>query len=113
MSDLIEKTKQYVTAFNNKDLDSAASLMDENFTLSDPGVKGLSPRKDVVDFIKTIFDASGDEFRFEAKNVWQSDDHTFIEFQLDIGNDQLEGVDIIRWNDGKMVEMRAYLNARS
>ena len=112
MSNLLQKTKGYVEAFNAKDLTAIKLLMAEDFSITDPNVSGLSPRADVLKYISDIFDNSGKEFCFQAKNIWQSGNITFVEFRLDVGDDKLEGVDIIEWKGEVMQRLTAYLYPR-
>ncbi|ECQ2983089.1 ester cyclase, partial [Campylobacter jejuni] len=46
-------------------------------------------------------------------NIFQDKDITFIEFILMLDGIRLEGVDIIEWKDGKIVELRAYLDTQN
>ena len=43
-------------------------------------------------------------------NGYQDGDTTMIEFVLILDSTQLEGVDILNWRDGKIKELRAYLD---
>lgn len=104
-------TKQYIEAFNNKNLDEIAKLLDENFILQDPVVKRIFGKNECLKAIENIF-KSANKINFSAKNIYQDKDVTFIEFILTLDSLKLEGVDIIEWKDKKMVELRAYLDTK-
>lgn len=106
---LTELTKQYIEAFNNKDLIKISELFLDNFSLEDPVVKRIEGRDNVIIAIKGIFD-SCEELSFKAKNIYQDGQTTIIEFILKLDDLTLTGVDIIEWEDNKMRELRAYLD---
>lgn len=47
------------------------------------------------------------------KNIFQDKNITFIEFILMLDGIRIEGVDIIEWKDGQIIELRAYLNTKN
>lgn len=102
-------TSRYVAAFNARDADACAALMHEDFVLEDPIVKRLEGRTAAMAAITGMF--SGCEtLSFVARNIFQDGDTTLIEFVLTIDGKTLTGVDVISWREGKMQEMRAYLD---
>ncbi|TKX30601.1 nuclear transport factor 2 family protein [Campylobacter estrildidarum] len=106
---LKELTKQYIKAFNDKDLEQISYLFDEKFVLEDPVVKRIKGKNESLKVIKDIF-SSCKELHFEAKNIYQDNNTTFIEFIFILDDVKLEGVDIIEWKNEKMLELRAYLD---
>ena len=106
---LKELTKKYIEAFNNKDLDKCAELFIDDFALEDPVVKRIEGKKEVLEAIKGIFD-SCNALDFSAKNIYQDDQTTIIEFILKLDDTVLTGTDIIEWENNKMKELRAYLD---
>lgn len=107
---LKELTKQYVDAFNSKNIDKVAALFSDKFALEDPVVKRIEGKNEVLAAIQGIFD-SCDHLSFVAKNVYQDNQTTIIEFTLKLDETILTGTDIIEWNDnGTMSELRAYLD---
>lgn len=107
---LKELTTQYIDAFNSKNIDKIAELFADNFALEDPVVKRIDGKKEVLIAIQGIF-TSCDHLSFEAKNIYQDNQTTIIEFTLKLDNTILTGTDIIEWNDiGTMSELRAYLD---
>lgn len=106
---LKELTKDYIKAFNAKDLDKCAKLFTNDFSLEDPVVERIEGKDEVLKAIKGIFD-SCDKLSFQAKNVYQDAQVTIIEFVLKLDDTTLTGTDIIEWEDNKMKELRAYLD---
>ena len=102
-------TREYIEAFNNKDLKKLAALFVDTFTLEDPVVKRVEGKENVLKIIKDMFD-SCDKLVFEAKNIYQEDDTTIIEFKLTLDDTVLTGTDIIEWESNKMEALRAYLD---
>jgi len=106
---LKEFTKRYIEAFDNKDLDKCAELFTDDFALEDPVVKRIEGKDEVLKAIKGIFN-SCTILNFSAKNIYQDNQTTIIEFVLKLDDTILTGTDIIEWEDNKMKELRAYLD---
>ena len=102
-------TKKYIEAFDSKDLDRCANLFTDDFALEDPVVRRIEGKEEVLKAIKSIFD-SCTTLDFSAKNIYQDNQTTIIEFTLKLDNTTLTGTDIIEWEDNKMKELRAYLD---
>lgn len=109
---LRELTKKYITAFNDKNLKEIAILLNDNFILEDPVVKRIEGKDKCLLAIQNIFE-SYEELNFSAKNIFQDKDTTFIEFILILDGIRIEGVDIIEWKDGQIIELRAYLDTKN
>lgn len=107
---LKELTNQYIDAFNSKNIDKVAELFADDFALEDPVVKRIEGKKEVLAAIQGIFD-SCQKLSFQAKNIYQDQTTTIVEFILQLDETILTGTDIIEWNDnGTMNELRAYLD---
>jgi ketosteroid isomerase-like protein len=106
---LKELTKQYIEAFDGKDLEKCAELFTDNFALEDPVVKRIEGKEEVLKAIKDIFN-SYNALNFSAKNIYQDNQTTIIEFVLQLDETILSGTDIIEWQNNKMKELRAYLD---
>lgn len=87
--------------------------MHENFMLTDPENEALGPRDNVLRFISGLFDRAGTSLAFRPKTVLVDGAHSAVEFDLTIGQDYLEGIDLIEWQDGRMISMRAHLTQRA
>ena len=108
MSKLVQLTKQYVQAFHTKNISEVASLLDAQFVLTDPA--GTFKGDTVVPYIKALFDGN-DKLEFIAKNIFIDGNYSVIEFELNLGDKKLKGIDVIEWtSEGKLKEMRAYVN---
>ncbi|MGJ0344499.1 nuclear transport factor 2 family protein [Aliarcobacter cryaerophilus] len=106
---LKELTKQYIEAFDSKNLDKCAELFTDEFALEDPVVRRIEGKTEVLKAIKSIFD-SCIKLDFSAKNIYQDNQTTIIEFILKLDDTILTGTDIIEWEENKMKELRAYLD---
>ncbi len=106
---LKELTKKYICAFNDRNLKEISDLLNDNFALEDPIIKRIEGKDKCLAAINNIF-TSYKKLNFSAKNIFQDKNITFIEFILMLDEVKLEGVDIIEWQDGKIVELRAYLD---
>lgn len=107
---LKELTRQYIRAFDSKDIHAVADLLSDSFALEDPVVIRMEGKKAVLEAIQGIFD-SCQKLTFEGKNIYQDGYTTIIEFSLKLDDTILTGTDIIEWSEtGKMNELRAYLD---
>lgn len=107
---LKELTRQYIRAFDSKDIVMIANLLSDTFVLEDPVVKRLEGKQAAIEAIQGIF-SSCQNLSFEGKNIYQDGNTTIIEFTLRLDATLLSGTDIIEWNEqGTMNELRAYLD---
>ncbi len=106
---LKELTKNYVEAFNSRDIKKVEEFFLNDFALEDPIVKRIEGKEKVLVVIEVIFNSCTD-LSFEAKNIYQDNQITIIEFILRLDDITLVGTDIIEWKDDKMKELRAYLD---
>jgi len=106
---LKDYTKKYIEAFDAKDLEAIELLLDTEFVLEDPVVKRIKGKGEALKIIQGIFD-SCDKLSFTAKNIYQDESTTFIEFTLILDEIILQGVDILEWSNNKIIELRAYLD---
>ena len=111
MADLRELTQQYVSAFNAKDIDGVAELLSENFHLTDPSFTRLGPREKALEYIHGIFKTNS-LLRFEANTILVGNDKSAIHFILTLDKIIYDGIDLIEWEQGKMILMHAYLTPR-
>ncbi|MBN4066821.1 nuclear transport factor 2 family protein [Simkania negevensis] len=108
-TNLIEQTNQYIQAFTSKNLTKVAEFLTEDFVLEDPVVVRVEGKEAALNAIEEIFNAN-ESIDFKAKNIFCDNNYTIIEFILVLGNNTLKGTDVIRWEGGKMAELRAYLD---
>lgn len=106
---LKELTKNYIEAFDSKNLEKCAELFIEDFALEDPTVKRIEGKDKVLKAIRDIFDSCS-SLDFSSKNIYQDNQTTIIEFVLKLDDIILTGIDIIEWEGNKMKELRAYLD---
>ena len=106
---LRELTQTYIAAFDKKDLQGCAALMDDTFALEDPVVKRVDGKAAALAAVANIFNSVID-LRFRARNIFVDGNTSLIEFVLELDGKVLTGVDVIEWRDGRMTELRAYLD---
>ena len=104
-------TQEYIAAFNERDLNQVANCLAEDFKLTDPEVTALTPKSDVLEYLKELFDQNAD-LRFEAHTVFVDGNSSVIHFTLSLGAKVFDGVDIITWENQKMTSLTAYLTKR-
>ena len=109
MTNLINNTKEYIKAFDGKNLSLIEDFFNQDAILFDPanpnGVKG---KENIINMISGIF-KEHDNLSFTDNNIFIDQDTAIIEFELNLGQKKLVGVDIIKWQEGKIKELRAYL----
>lgn len=110
MSDLIEKTKAYAAAVNTKNHEACLGLFADNATMSDPLVAALGPKTAIAGFYKAQFEMELAHFAFKPSRIMQSGNTTIMEFVMEINDASMNGVDVIDWEDGKIVKLSAYVN---
>ena len=108
-SNLASLTKQYIEAFDSKDLRRVSELLNDEFALEDPIVKRVEGKSNALKKIDEIFKGCK-ELSFHAKNIFVDGNTSVIEFRLSLDDTVLKGVDIIEWNYEKISELRAYLD---
>ena len=97
--------------FDAKDLQGCAALMHDSFALEDPIVKRVEGKEAVLAVVAGMFESIAD-LQFRARNIFVDGNTSLIEFALTADGKVLTGVDVIEWRDGKMTELRAYLDVR-
>ena len=106
---LKDLSRAYVAAFNAKNAARCAALMADDFALEDPVVKRVEGKEAAMRVVEGIF-ASCNKLSFVARNIFADGDTTLIEFVLTLDDKVLTGIDLIEWRNGKMHELRAYLD---
>jgi ketosteroid isomerase-like protein len=106
---LKDLTKEYIQRFHAKNLAGIGEMLHENFVLEDPVVKRVEGKAACLNAIQAIFD-NNQELSFKARNIFEDGATTIIEFELKLGSVTLTGTDIIEWEEGRMRELRAYLD---
>ncbi len=112
MVDLRQLTEQYVAAFHSRDINGVAVLLAESFTLTDPAVTRLGPRHNALEYIQELF-TNNPSLHFEAHKILVDASHSALHFAITLDGKTYDGVDVITWEDGKMICLDAYLTARA
>jgi len=112
MTDIRDLTAAYVEAFDTRNLDKVAGFFSDEFELTDPEVTALTPKRDVLTYIKGLFDGN-EELSFVSHCILVEGNNSVIHFTLTLGKTVLDGVDVISWDGAQMTAMHAYLTPRS
>ena len=99
-------TESYIKAFNDNDIDELSLLVDNDVVLIDPSNK-IEGKINLINFLKELFD--GNSISFSSKLLVSEGDISVIHFDLQVNQDSLSGVDIIKWKNGKIISLIAYL----
>lgn len=111
LTDIRDLTAGYVAAFNARDLDKVAVYLAEGFELTDPDVTALTPKNKVLAYIRELFEAH-EFFSLHARAILVDGDTSVVHFTLTLGAQVIDGVDIIKWKAGQMINMKAYITPR-
>ncbi len=101
-------TELYIKFFNQRNIAAIEAMLAPEVVLDDPTIGLLEGKKSVSDFIKSVYKEQT-SLEFSSQTVLASELHSVIEFQLKLNSDVLKGVDLIEWNDGKIISLRVYL----
>ncbi len=105
MNEIKELTKQYIKSFDEKNIEEVLSLVTDDFELKDPA-NHIQGKEQCERFLKSVFE---NEIDFRALDIFVDGDHSIIHFEIIFNGETLNGADIIRWDNGKMSSLVAYL----
>jgi hypothetical protein len=105
MNEIKKHTLKYIESFNEKDAGQVLNLLDDNVRLKDPGNEFFN-KEEVASFLSELFK---NEISFSARNIICEGNLSVIHFDLKLNDQELSGVDIIEWNNGKIKSLIAYL----
>lgn len=109
MTNLLNNTKEYIKAFDEKDLSLIEDFFNQDAILFDPAnPKGVKGKENIINMISHLF-KEYDKLNFTDNNIFIDKDTTIIEFSLTLNEQQLVGTDIIKWKNNKILALRAYL----
>jgi ketosteroid isomerase-like protein len=109
MTDLKALTRQYMERFAAKDLDGVMALFHPTAGFEDPVVQRLDGTAAIRGAFAGIFGAFS-TISFTARNMYQDGNTVILEFVIQADHLRLTGTDIIAWEDGRIRELRAYLD---
>ena len=99
MANYIVNTDKYFEAFNNKDLDTLSTLYSSDVRLIDWDID-IEGKEEVLNANKGLFDL---DFTLELNKAYQIDNKTFNEITITIGEDVLEIMDVITFNENYQI----------
>ncbi|MES9968553.1 MAG: nuclear transport factor 2 family protein [Candidatus Thiodiazotropha sp.] len=110
MSELIKKTRIYTEAVNHMDLETISNLFADKMIFTDPSVTNLTPKPAIMDFFRLTFEQTQGSLQFKIIDIFEQTNMTILEFEINIGENTYNGVDIFEWEDGLIVSLRGYVN---
>jgi dTDP-glucose pyrophosphorylase/predicted SnoaL-like aldol condensation-catalyzing enzyme len=105
---LAARTRHYVTFFHQRNLAGVRALLTDDFALEDPVIGRIEGKEAALGYIAGIF-REHPQLRFSARQVVADGATSAIEFELQLGERVLRGVDIIEWQGDRIKELRAHL----
>ena len=105
-----ELTEKYIANFNTKNFNDTLDMFHEDAVLTDP-INIFKGKQEISQEIERIFD-SCETLSFKANNIFYDNEKqvSIIEFVIALDLTILTGTDVIEWKDGKIKQLRAYLN---
>ncbi|MCE0493772.1 nuclear transport factor 2 family protein [Vibrio salinus] len=105
-------TEKYIQYFNSKEITALKTMFSNNFELIEPDVT-FSGKETASTHIEKIFKNNSD-LHFDVKKIYiESQQSSILEFELQLSDCMLSGVDIITWDEqGKITSLKAYLNEK-
>ena len=102
------RTKIYADFFNSKNIAGVSAFFALDARLVDP-TADLAGREKIIQYVSEIF-KNNDELSFTTEKVFAHRDDSVIVFTLSINGKTIKGTDVIDWKEGKISELRAYLD---
>lgn len=103
---LTNLTKKYIQFFNDLDKKGLNEIFHKDVALIEPNIT-IKGKKDVINFIEKLHQDK--KISLTAKNIFNSEDSTIIEFKLQLQDQLIVGTDFIKWNEDFLIsEIRAY-----
>ncbi len=107
---------RYMDAFRRQDLAAIAALLTPDVTLQDSFAPRIAGHSRVLDAYRAIFNGDSFELTLLRRFISDGNDGEAQEFRLVITRStgektRVEGVDVFRFRDGLIREIRAYVEA--
>ncbi|MBX2813967.1 MAG: nuclear transport factor 2 family protein [Myxococcales bacterium] len=111
MTSLVTKTEMLIAAIDSGNIEALSSLLADNIVFEFPSAPSMSTKSEVLDHFKTEFE----EHLFSnppiiVHRIFFTADTTVVEFTINTGEHSLGGVEVLEWENEKVVALRAYIN---
>ncbi len=112
---ILDLSKEYLKAFENKDLNKLAELFDDHISIYDPVIKDIQSKEKVLKANKIIFENSQEiKFLFKRLFVDQFSNTCIAELKIHFDGRLIEVIDLIEYSEaGKITKITAYLDTGS
>lgn len=112
MSDTLAAVERFNEAFNTHNVDLIMSLMTDDvvFESTNPPPDGV--RHEGAAAVRAAWEqlfADAPTARFDAEEVFASEDRAVVRWRFDWGDGHIRGVDVMRVRDGKVCEKFSYV----
>lgn len=112
----ITLTREYLKAFERKDLDFISNLFSARIALQDSFIGRVEGKANVITEYSKIFE-SHKFISLEEKRIFETEDGCGIEFAITLTNHEgktviVEGIDLFRFEDMTLCEIRAYIELK-
>lgn len=104
MNNIIKLTEQYFKCFIEKDIKGLRELYDENVTLKDWDVQSVG----IENMIRSNTSLFLLNYNLVINKISVSENVSFNSITIDFGNEKIEVLDVIEFNNDKIVSVRAY-----
>ena len=95
----IKKTQEYFDKFSGKDIRGLSHIYSQNVSLLDWNIE-VSGKEEVLNANASLFDL---DFKLEVHNITHSNDKTFNEITITIGDDVFRIMDVITFNENYQI----------
>ena len=95
----IKKSQEYFEKFRNKDIRGLSHLYSQNIHLLDWNISVVG-KEEVLNANTSLFDL---DFTLDVHTIYHSNDKTFNEITITIGEDVLEIMDVITFNENYQI----------
>jgi hypothetical protein len=109
MNNLNSLTRLYVNNFNSRSVEKTAAMFDKDCNLIDPGNIFIGIDNITGELANLL---SFDDLELTIQNIFvcEKENTSILEFSIIIDGETLEGVDIIKWKNNKIIALNAYVN---
>ncbi|MCH9634259.1 MAG: hypothetical protein S4CHLAM7_10040 [Chlamydiae bacterium] len=107
--DLKDLSNQFAQYFTNKDIHGISELLHKDCSLFDPALKWVRGKENILAILKEGFDTHC-YISYKIFETFQENDTTILKFEIVMDDNHFVGVDFMKWENEKMIELVCYYN---